>query len=68
MEHTLSTESLRGKRLWMIVEDALANLRVIGCYEVSARRAEYLAQCVIKAGCGRYVVNLEAAPRYERIR
>lgn len=68
MEHTLSTESLRGKRRWLIVEDASASLEVIGCYEVSARREHYLAECVIRAGNGRYVVSVEDAPRYERTR
>lgn len=67
MENVVSTESLRGnRRTWIIVEAAAENLRVVGCYEVSARRAEYLAQCVIKSGSGRYVVSIEHAPRYER--
>lgn len=68
MEHVLSTESLRGNgRRWLIVEAAAENLRVVGCYEVSPRRAEYLARCVIQSGSGRYVVSIEDAPRYERL-
>lgn len=67
MQNCLSTESLRGiGSKWLVVEHVTENLQVVGCYEVSARRAEYLANCVIQSGRGRYVVSVESAPRYER--
>jgi len=53
-------------RTWIIVEDAADGLNVIGCYEVSARRADYLAEQIVEANRGRVVVSVESFPRYQR--
>lgn len=71
MQNVVTTESLRGNRTWLIVADAADGLRVLGCYEVAPRRAEYLAACIMLGAAKtswsgqRIVVTVEDAPRYE---
>jgi hypothetical protein len=65
MHTAVSDEYLRGiATCWLVVEQASPGLPVVGCYQVSKRRADYLAERIVEAGRGDVVVSIEGAPRY----